>query len=172
MRKIKNKAFTLIELLVVIAIISILATLLLLQLGVARAKARDAKRIADVNQVRSALELYFDDQGKYVASTDMTPLTPTYLINIPKDPLAAGCTNTLSGAITGSVRCYDYAADPAITPTKMQVSAELEQSNRNALQSDGDIPSTGWAIGNDTIGATETCTTAVVNDCIYDAGQN
>ena len=58
------------------------------------------------------------------------------------------------------------------TPTKMQVSAELEQSNRNALQSDGDIPSTGWAIGNDTIGATETCTTAVVNDCIYDAGQN
>ena len=59
----KSRGFTLVELLVVIAIISVLATLLLLQLGVARAKARDAKRIADTNQVRSALELYFDDNG-------------------------------------------------------------------------------------------------------------
>ena len=88
----RSKGFTLVELLVVIAIISILATLLLLQLGLARAKARDAKRIADVNQVRSALELYFDDNGSYQATNVMTGLKPTYLINIPKDPIAAGCT--------------------------------------------------------------------------------
>ena len=46
-----------VELLVVIAIIGVLATLLLLQLGVARQRARDAKRIADINQVRTAVEL-------------------------------------------------------------------------------------------------------------------
>ena len=65
MKNKNQKGFTLVELLVVIAIIGILATLLLLQLGVARSTAKDAKRIADINQVRTALELYFDDNGQY-----------------------------------------------------------------------------------------------------------
>ena len=109
----RSKGFTLVELLVVIAIISILATLLLLQLGLARAKARDAKRIADVNQVRSALELYFDDNGSYQATNVMTGLKPTYLINIPKDPIAAGCTDTYAGTVSTIFNCYGYAWNPA-----------------------------------------------------------
>ena len=65
MKNKNQKGFTLVELLVVIAIIGILATLLLLQLGVARQRARDAKRIVDISQVRTAAELYFDDAGQY-----------------------------------------------------------------------------------------------------------
>jgi len=164
------RGFTLVELLVVIAIISILATLLLLQLGVARAKARDAKRIADVNQVRSALELYFDDNGSYMATDVMSGLKPTYLVNIPHDPLAAGCTDTYNGTAVSSVNCYGYAWNPATTPMHMQIWAELEQKNTNALNNDTDINSTGWS-GAAVNGATETCSSTTATDCIYDSGQ-
>ncbi len=65
----KNKGFTLIELLVVIAIIGLLSTLAVVALNSARAKARDAKRVADVKQVQTALELYFNDAQGYPIDT-------------------------------------------------------------------------------------------------------
>lgn len=61
----KQRGFTLIELLVVIAIIGLLSTLAVVALNSARLKARDAKRVADVKQIQTALELYFNDQSGY-----------------------------------------------------------------------------------------------------------
>lgn len=60
-----KKGFTLIELLVVIAIIGLLSTLAVVALGSAREKARDSKRLSDIKQVQTALELYYTDQGSY-----------------------------------------------------------------------------------------------------------
>ena len=60
-----KKGFTLIELLVVIAIIGLLSTLAVIALNNARGKARDAKRISDVKQLQSALELYYNDAAGY-----------------------------------------------------------------------------------------------------------
>jgi len=61
----KNKGFTLIELLVVIAIIGLLASIVIVSLNTARAKARDSQRVAAVKQIQTALEMYFDDKGYY-----------------------------------------------------------------------------------------------------------
>ena len=61
----KKKGFTLIELLVVIAIIGVLASVVLASVNTARGKARDARRVADFNQIRLALELYYDDNNVY-----------------------------------------------------------------------------------------------------------
>jgi type II secretion system protein G len=63
-----RKGFTLIELLVVIAILAVLATLLLANLNSARERARDAQRKSDLRSIKTALALYYADNGTYPAS--------------------------------------------------------------------------------------------------------
>jgi prepilin-type N-terminal cleavage/methylation domain-containing protein len=101
--------FTLIELLVVVAIIGVLSSVILASLNAARAKARDARRISDFEQIRTALNLYASDNsgsfpsaGGYYTSwsgcgssdwqTLATILHP-YISTLPLDPSghAAGC---------------------------------------------------------------------------------
>ena len=68
----KQTGFTLIELLVVIAIIGLLSTLAVVALNNARMKARDARRVADVKQMQTALELYYNDVFSYPATVTST----------------------------------------------------------------------------------------------------
>ena len=67
-----EKGFTLVELLVVISIIGLLASVALASLNSSRVKARDARRKADLRQVRHALELEHDLRGggNYLGNTD------------------------------------------------------------------------------------------------------
>jgi len=61
----KKNAFTLIELLVVIAIIAILAAVVLVSLGGAQARAKDARVTSAMNQFRTRAVLINDTNGNY-----------------------------------------------------------------------------------------------------------
>lgn len=60
MKQKKQRGFTLIELLVVISIIGFLASIVLVNLNGARKKARNVKRVGDIKQVVTALNLGID----------------------------------------------------------------------------------------------------------------
>lgn len=84
MFKRNTKGFTLVELLVVIAIIGILASIVLVSLNSARERSRDARRVADINQMRTALETFHLDDTAYPAA--LSELSPEYMTTVPNDP--------------------------------------------------------------------------------------
>jgi len=66
--KFQKCGFTLIELLVVISIIGILAALIMVNFNAARERARDAQRKSDLDQVKKALRMYYNDNNSYPAT--------------------------------------------------------------------------------------------------------
>ena len=66
----KSKGFTLIELLVVISILGVLAGLIVNNLNDSRARARDARKKQNLNQMKTALRLYYNDYQGYPTASD------------------------------------------------------------------------------------------------------
>lgn len=166
MLKRTKKGFTLIELLVVIAIIGILASVVLASLNSARAKSRDARRIADVKQVQLAMELYYDNASqKYPTNTNgLAALAAA-------DACGAGnkCIPQLPVPPSGANQtAYDYEALPsgcdntATTCTSYHLGASLENAN-SATNGDADTAD-GFEGNAPTCGGTLDAT----NDLCYD----
>lgn len=89
----RQRGFTLIELLAVVSIIAVLSAIVMTTLSGERAKGRDARRIADLNQIQKALELYYIQNGAYPAFNYIN--TPT-----SGDCTAGGTSNDWCGLET------------------------------------------------------------------------
>ncbi len=99
----KEKGFTLIELLVVIAIIGILSSVVLSSLATARERARDARRLQDIQTIRQALLFYANDNAGSYPNINAAQGTVSnwtyfkevmvgggYLSQMPEDPIGKG----------------------------------------------------------------------------------
>jgi general secretion pathway protein G len=98
-RQTQQEGFTLIEIMVVILILGLLATLVVQSLRGATDKAKRTKAMADIAELKTALDRYYIDQGSYPSSDQglqalVTPPQsaqgasedPSYIQRVPNDP--------------------------------------------------------------------------------------
>lgn len=117
--------FTLIELLVIIAIIGLLSAIAVTALNEVRTKARDAKRVYDLTQIRKALQFYYDDYGQYPPAhvarnsvdnpTDWVPGLAAYMPVLPIDPINKAPSFPFVPFIDGNYTYYYSSFGPPIT---------------------------------------------------------
>ena len=134
-----KKGFTLMEILISIAIIAILTAIGIVSYGSINKNARNAKRRTDVEQLRSAYELYRADNGYYPkrSASSMTdasqllslPVDPpfdTYMSTIPVDPKGLQYKIQVTNASGGQY--YGYCIAAAMEPSDAAVDSTCDSS--------------------------------------------
>ncbi len=122
-----KRGFTLIELLVVVIIIGILATLMIVALNAARARARDAQRKTQLNQLATGLEMYYNDKGIYPIGTVTISGTSQLTGNGfgAGSPVYVGSFTVPSG---GNIDAYNYQSSDGSTYT---LTTDLEAGEKD-----------------------------------------
>lgn len=118
--------FTFIELLVSITIAAVLASIGLASYSSTNKRSRDTRRKADIESIRSGLEIYRSEVGSYPAlstngsgcltATEISNLGTIYLKPIPDDPKDDGSTYcykyTRTSTTTYTMSCNLESGDP------------------------------------------------------------
>ncbi len=118
-----KKGFTLIELLVVIAIISLLSGIVLASINQSRAKARDTRRLGNARAIITALEMYYQDNGKFPCSKAsvgykfINANLGTYLAGPVSDPVYHYYGSLGDGdGNCGKIALFSFSAESKSTP--------------------------------------------------------
>lgn len=82
----KKNGFTLIELIVSVTIIAVMTVVAVVSYTGAGKRARDSRRMADLEKIRISLELYRQNLGTSYPGTLSVLVTNNYLQALPKDP--------------------------------------------------------------------------------------
>lgn len=126
-----RRGFTLVELLVVMAIMGILAGIVAINYQGYMKSARDGRRKTDLEQIRSALEMFRADCGKYWTGTRFsgeqllgtsgqgcpTDAVGNVYINLPADPLTTQKYYYISASGTSYSLCATLEKVTAPAPT-------------------------------------------------------
>lgn len=111
--KAQNQGFTLVELMVATLIIGILVGLSVAAMSGAKKSARDGKRKADLEQIRSALEMYKADNNTYVSWPDTCDSSIGVGSTCPIDPPGSDWGGTLETVLeTPPGYISDLPTDP------------------------------------------------------------
>jgi prepilin-type N-terminal cleavage/methylation domain-containing protein len=124
-----NKSgFTLVELLVVISIIGLLSSFAIVSLNSARMKARDALRKGDMAQLRTALNLYYDDNNAYPKCDDESVWDESN----PADPLLGSADDL--GKVSG---CYNNELATALGTGPRPILNKIPKDPKNPTNTPG-----------------------------------
>lgn len=144
------------ELLITVGIIAILSAISLFAIAGSRKSARDGRRKADMESLRSALELYRADCGVYPPSipnplsqfASTNPPCPTagivYLQRTPSDPVAT-TTGYRYVRLPGNVR-YALCARLEEAPVPAMPASDLNNCGANTCPSVGGSSACNYVI--------------------------
>jgi len=128
--------FTLIEILIVVAIIAILASVVLIGLGPTQQSGRDAKRLSDLRETQTGLELFYAKCGYYPGSASAGACTGSGAVNDWADMTSAltgasiGVTQVPNDPTTGATYYYSQEQNGS----SYVIGAKLENKNGSAFQ--------------------------------------
>ncbi|MDP1743655.1 MAG: type II secretion system protein [Candidatus Amesbacteria bacterium] len=110
-----RKGFSLVELLVALSIMALIMGASLTAFEASKKSARDGKRKADLESIRSALEIYRSDNGGYPLTKN--PLSPDFISTWPADPISTQSYVYTPATCTTTCKTYTLCATIEIGST-------------------------------------------------------